>query len=107
MQVVMGHAVGDMQVLQEADQETARRLQASFLPLQRSELDMEVLRRRKGDVQRWLEKNRVPVQEEGEDLRVAGVLTITAPYGPENCISSNQIVLDRIQRLFRSLEHPD
>ncbi|XP_036948929.1 gem-associated protein 6 [Acanthopagrus latus] len=103
VQVVMGHAVEEVQVLQEADKETTRRLQTSFLPARTCGLDPEELRRRRAGVQRWLEKNRVPVEEEGDQLRVAGVLTLAAPYGPEDCCSSNQIILDRIQKLIQNL----
>lgn len=110
MQVVMGHAVEEVEVLQEADEETTERLQTSFLPPRTCKLDPDELKRRKAGVRRWLEKNRVPVEEEGDELRVAGVLTITAPYGPEDCCSSNQIILDRIQKLIQSpiqLQPPD
>ncbi|XP_070779700.1 gem-associated protein 6 [Enoplosus armatus] len=106
VQVVMGHAVEEVEVLQDADEETTERLQTSFLPPRTCKLELEELRRRRGSIQRWLEKNRVPVEEEGDKLRVAGVLTITAPYGPEDCCSSNQIILDRIQKLIRTVpEH--
>ncbi|XP_070841166.1 gem-associated protein 6 [Chaetodon trifascialis] len=108
VQVVMGHAVEEVQVLQEADEKTTERLQTSFLPARTARLDLEELRRRKEGVRRWLEKNRVPVSEEGDDLRVAGVLTITAPYRPEDCLSANQIILDRIQKLIQiQSHHPD
>lgn len=103
--VVMGHAVEEVEVLQDADEDTIERLQTSFFPLRTCRLDLEELRRRRGGVRRWLERNRVPVEEEGDELRVAGVLTITAPYGPEDCCSSNQIILDRIQKLIQIQPH--
>ncbi|XP_029285885.1 gem-associated protein 6 [Cottoperca gobio] len=103
VQVVMGHAVEEVEVLREADDETTERLQTSFLPSKTRRLDPEELRKRRGGVRGWLEKNRIPVEEEGDELRVAGVLTITAPYGPEDCCSSNQIILDRIQKLIQSV----
>ncbi|XP_054479288.1 gem-associated protein 6 [Anoplopoma fimbria] len=102
VQVVMGHAVQEVEILQEADEETTERLRTSFLPPETRSLDPEELRRRRGGVRRWLEKNRFPVEEEGDELKVAGVLTITAPYGPEDCCSSNQIILDRIQKLIQN-----
>ncbi|XP_042337884.1 gem-associated protein 6 [Plectropomus leopardus] len=108
VRVVMGHAVEEVEVLKEADQETMERLQTPFLPLKTCRLNPEELRSRMGGVRSWLEKNRVPVEVEGDELRVAGVLTITAPYGPENCCSSNQIILDRIQKLIQNEDlHPD
>ncbi|KAM7420006.1 hypothetical protein PAMA_016889 [Pampus argenteus] len=107
VRVVMGHAVQQVEVLQDADEETARRLQSLFAPSQTRSLnlDPERLQRRRVSVRRWLEKNRVPVQEEGEQLMVAGALTLAAPYGPEDCCSSNQIILDRVQRLLRTNPH--
>ncbi|XP_041838290.1 gem-associated protein 6 isoform X1 [Melanotaenia boesemani] len=101
VRVVMGHAVEEVTILQEADQKTAAQLRIFFPPPTSPHLDQEELRRRRGAVRWWLEKNRVPVVEEGDELRVAGVLILTAPYGPEDCRSSNQIILDRIQRLIR------
>ncbi|KAG7999771.1 Gem-associated protein 6 [Nibea albiflora] len=107
VQVVMGHAVEEVEVLQEADEETAERLQTSFLPPRTHMMDPEEVRRRRGTVRKLLEKNRVPVEEEGEELKVAGVLIITAPYRPEDCCSSNQIILDRIQKLIQiQPDHP-
>ncbi|XP_029359826.1 gem-associated protein 6 [Echeneis naucrates] len=101
MEVVMGHAVENVTVLHEADEVTLDRLRTSVLSPATCSLDPEELSRRRAGVQIWLQKNRVPVEEEGDQLRVAGVLTITAPYGPEDCCSSNQIILDRIQRLIQ------
>ncbi|XP_030599017.1 gem-associated protein 6 [Archocentrus centrarchus] len=102
VRVVMGHAVKEVEVLREADEVTAERLRAALLPPSLPSLDPEELRRRRGGVRRWLQENRVPVEEQGEQLTVAGVLTITAPYTAEDCSSSNQIILDRIQRLIRT-----
>lgn len=102
MQVVMGHAVEQVQILQAADRETAERLQACFLPPTIRRLSPEKLRRTRSKIRIWLLKNQVPVEEEGDNLRVAGVLTIAAPYRPEDCCSSNQIILDRIQKLIRN-----
>ncbi|XP_058495695.1 gem-associated protein 6 [Solea solea] len=101
--IVMGHAVEEVQVLQEADSETLDRLQNSFVLPKTCSLDAEELRRRRGFLQSWIQKNRIPVEEEGEELRVAGVLTIRAPYRPDDCCSSNQIILDRIQKLIQNL----
>lgn len=101
VRVVMGHAVEEVEVLREMDEETAERLRIFFAPPRAPGLDREELRKMRGGVCRWLEKNRVPVEEQGEELRVAGVLTIRAPYRPEDCCSSNQIILDRIQRLIQ------
>ncbi|MEQ2227045.1 hypothetical protein ILYODFUR_033640, partial [Ilyodon furcidens] len=105
VRVVMGHAVEHVEVLREADREMAERLRC-LLPTKTISLDPEELWRRRSSVCRWLQKNRVPVEEDGNELRVAGALTIKAPYGPEDCCSSNQIILDRIQRLIQVQPDP-
>ncbi|KAM9313974.1 gem-associated protein 6-like [Pholidichthys leucotaenia] len=102
VRVVMGHAVQDVEVLGNADPETEERLQSAFTASTAPSPDPKELTRRKERVRSWLQENRVPVEEEGDELRVAGgVLTIGAPYGPEDCRCANQIILDRIQRLIR------
>lgn len=96
----MGHAVQQVQVLKVADQETAERIQACFLSPTIQNVNPEKLRSK---IRIWLLKNQVPVEEEGDKLRVAGILTISSPYKLEDCCSSNQIVLDRIQKLIQKL----
>nr|XP_057934948.1 gem-associated protein 6 [Doryrhamphus excisus] len=104
VQVVMGHAVQQVEVLQEADQTTAEHLQSLFLPPQPGGLEPQERLRRRSRVRQWLEKNRIPVEEQGEELKVAGALTIASPYGCDDCSSSNEIILDRIQKLLRHLD---
>ncbi|XP_071754892.1 gem-associated protein 6 [Centroberyx gerrardi] len=105
VRVVMGHAVQEVEVLQEADRQTAERLRGVLLPRRAARLDPEEARRRRESVRRWLERNRVPVEQEGEALRVAGALTVQPPYGAEDCRSSNEIILARIQKLLE--ENPE
>lgn len=100
----MGHAVKEVQVLQEPDEKTLNRLQTSFVPVRSCSLDSEELRRRRASLKDWIQKNLIPVEEEGEELKVAGVLLIRAPYTPDDCCSSNQIILDRIQKLIHNLD---
>ncbi|XP_010896864.1 gem-associated protein 6 [Esox lucius] len=100
VRVVTGHAVQEVEILQEGNEETARRLRDTFMPLGGQVLSLEELRCRKESLRMWLEKNRIPVEEEGETLRVANVLTVSAPYGAENCSSSNEIILARVQNLM-------
>uniref|UniRef100_A0A667WWF4 Gem (nuclear organelle) associated protein 6 n=1 Tax=Myripristis murdjan TaxID=586833 RepID=A0A667WWF4_9TELE len=97
VRVVMGHA----------DERTAELLRSAFLPRRSRSFGPEELRRRRESARRWLERNRVPVQEDGEALRVAGVLTVEPPYGPEDCSGSNEIILSRVQRLLQGNPEDD
>ena len=105
--VVMGHAVEQVEVVGEADEETALRLSSLF----RSEEPetrggVEEVKRRREELRGWLQQNRVPVEEVGEDLLVAGVLTVRPPYAEQDCFSSNQMVLARIQGLLARMPTP-
>ncbi|KAM6972474.1 gem-associated protein 6 [Aplochiton taeniatus] len=98
--VVMGHAVEQVEILQEADQDTAQRLGSVFHHQATPALSPAQLQVRRDSLRLWLEQNRVPVQEDGKTLRVAGVLTISAPYGAQDCSSPNEIILARVQELL-------
>ncbi|KAM9195322.1 gem-associated protein 6 isoform 1-T1 [Mergus octosetaceus] len=102
--VVLGHAVQEVDVLQEADDEMKARLSCIFAPEESKVYSPEEMDKRKNDLKSWLEANHIPVTEQGESGRtlcVAGVLTVDPPYGPEECSSSNEIILSRIQGLIQ------
>ena len=56
----------------------------------------------KEKVKNWLEKNLIPVIECKDNLIIDN-LEIHPPYGPEQCFSSNSIVLSRIQNLLKQM----
>ncbi|XP_075269523.1 gem-associated protein 6 isoform X2 [Opisthocomus hoazin] len=102
--VVLGHAVQEVEILKEGDDEMKQRLSCIFAPEECKAYSPEELEKRKNDLKTWLETNHIPVTEQGESGRtlcVAGVLTIDPPYGPEECSSSNEIILSRVQGLIQ------
>lgn len=102
VRVVSGHAVRDVQLLGAGDEDTERRMRSLFMPEASVEFSPVELEERKKALQAWLEQNLIPVTDEGEVLRVANVLTVSAPYGPQQCSSSNEIILARVQGLVES-----
>ncbi|KPP80259.1 hypothetical protein Z043_100095 [Scleropages formosus] len=100
--VVMGHAVEAVEILKEGGPEMEERLSSLFMPTGHHGLTKQELQHRKDSLRVWLEKNRIPVVEEGETLRVAGVLSVDPPYGPQDCSSSNEIILSRVQSLVQN-----
>ncbi|NXI01274.1 GEMI6 protein, partial [Pachycephala philippinensis] len=101
---VMGHAVQEVEILQEADSDMQQRLARILTPEESQAYSPEELEKRKNALKTWLETNHIPVGEQGElgrTLSVAGVLTIDPPYGPEQCSSSNEIILSRVQSLVQ------
>ncbi|NXK96924.1 GEMI6 protein, partial [Formicarius rufipectus] len=102
--VVMGHAVQEVEILQEGDSEMEQCLSCLFVPEGSKAFSPEELEKKRNDLKTWLETNHIPVMEQGESGRtlcVAGVLMIDPPYGAEQCSSSNEIILSRVQGLVQ------
>ncbi|NXS91722.1 GEMI6 protein, partial [Jacana jacana] len=103
--VVLGHAVQEVEILREGDDEMKQRLSCIFAPEESKAYNPEEHEKKKNDLKAWLESNHIPVTEQGElgrTLCVAGVLTIDPPYSPKECSSSNEIILSRVQGLIQS-----
>ncbi|KFZ46902.1 Gem-associated protein 6 [Antrostomus carolinensis] len=101
--IVFGHAVQEVEILKEGDDEMKQRLSRIFAPEESKTYSPEELEKRKNNLKAWLETNHIPVTEQGEagrTLCVAGVLTIDPPYRPEECSSTNEIILSRVQGLI-------
>ncbi|XP_001601860.1 gem-associated protein 6 [Nasonia vitripennis] len=60
----------------------------------------EELLRRKNSVMKLLIENRFPITEDKGVLCIEETVRIEPPYGPENCICLNSIVLNRIQTIL-------
>ncbi|NXQ37455.1 GEMI6 protein, partial [Alaudala cheleensis] len=101
---IMGHAVQEVEVLQEGDSEVEQRLARIIMPEECPAYSSQELEEKKNALKAWLEANHIPVSEQGElgrTLSVAGVLSIEPPYGPEQCSSANEIILSRVQGLLQ------
>ncbi|XP_006878200.1 PREDICTED: gem-associated protein 6-like, partial [Chrysochloris asiatica] len=101
---VMGHAIRTVEIVNDGDQRVSEKLIHLFTSGDCQAYSPEDLVKRKNSLKAWLEKNHIPVTEQGESQQticVAQVLTIEPPYGPENCISSNEIILSRVQDLIQ------
>ncbi|NXT04996.1 GEMI6 protein, partial [Prunella fulvescens] len=98
---IMGHAVQEVEILQEGDDDVKQRLARILAPEDSPAYSAEELEKRRSALKTWLETNHIPVGEQGRTLSVAGVLTIEPPYGPEQCSSANEIILARVQGLLQ------
>lgn len=68
------------------------------------EVDADTLVGRRDALVRWFGVNRIPVTKTGSSISLANdVLTIEPPYLPENCFSSNEIILARVRTLIESM----
>ncbi|KAJ8975564.1 hypothetical protein NQ317_000248 [Molorchus minor] len=61
---------------------------------------------KKTSLKKWLKHMYIEVTESGDYLKIDDHLLIVPPYGPDNCISNNTIILDRVQKII-NLMPPD
>ncbi|XP_077991177.1 gem-associated protein 6-like [Glandiceps talaboti] len=104
-EVILGHAISSVRLLNEEIETHRQQLDQLFSRNSHITYTEEELIRRKTELKEWLEKNRIPVSESGSNeelLTVSEALYIEPPYKPENCVSTNEIILGRIQALIRS-----
>ncbi|XP_036008356.1 gem-associated protein 6-like [Mus musculus] len=101
---IMGHSVQTVETISEGNHRVHETLMHVFASGDCKGYSPEDLEEKRTSVKKWLEKNHIPVTKQGDAQRtlcVAGVLTIDPPYAPENCSSSNEIILSRIQDLIQ------
>ena len=106
MSIVMQDAIIKTTVLAESNPSIKEKLDALFRPSAEVKLSAEELKARKLKLKLWLEKNRLPVQVTGsqeEVLTITDALTIQPPYGVNDCHSTNEIILGRIQGLIKNM----
>lgn len=106
---VLGHAIS--RVVLESDANSSqgpRHGITDFIGDNKSnDYSEDELAKRRAELIEWLTLNRVAVTEcSSEDsaavLSVMGVLYVEPPYDPECCRCSNEIILDRVQKLIKA-----
>ena len=103
---VMGHAIESIAIMDDNIEKYKDTLDCLFRSKDDVLLGPEELDQKKEKLRLWLLKNRIPVVISGENseiLMVSDVLSIEPPYGIDDCQSTNEIVLGRIQGLVTSM----
>jgi len=105
-ELVLGHAVQSIDVVGDGKDHTAD-MDLLFKSADSITLTEEELHRRRERLLSWLAENRFPVtitESRPDIISVGGdILLIQPPYYPENCLSTNEIILSRIQSLIERM----
>lgn len=99
MDIVMGHAVKSL-VISSSNVCTDPQ---EIFPSVSINISKEEVELRKQKLKSWLCQNRIPVEEDGELLRLKDALQIHPPYGKDQCLSGNEIILGRVQDLIGTM----
>ena len=107
LKVVMGHVVRDIIITDENAEKHKVRLDCLFRPDGSALLlSPEEMLQKRDRLKSWLLKNRIPVEESkgnAEILSISDALFVQPPYGPDNCQSTNEVILGRIQGLIKNM----
>ena len=106
LEMVMGHAVTSIMVMDDNTEKHKKTLEKLFQAAEAKSISPEELKNRRAMVKSWLLKNRIPVSLTGENndvLCISDALFIEPPYGAQNCRSTNEIILGRVQGLIKNM----
>lgn len=106
LKLLVGSSVTDVKIVSEAAEAVNQRFHRLFRPAVAETLSDEQMNVRKLRLKSWLEKNRLPVSlggDSGQLLLVADAITVQPPYTEDSCLSTNEIVLSRIQGLIKNM----
>jgi len=106
-ELVLGHAVHRIDILEDDCIDCSADMDLLFKSSSDMTLTKEALCKRQERLRLWLTENRFPVEISAiqpDVISVGGdILLIHPPYCPENCLSTNEIILSRIQSLITQM----
>ncbi|CAN7999826.1 unnamed protein product [Ixodes hexagonus] len=103
--VIMGHAIRSITVVEDASPEERQQIEQLFIP-PREKLSPQQLKTKKENLRSWLQIGRVPVKECADDpdvLMISNAVRLVPPYGPEDCYCTNPVVLGKVRGLICSM----
>lgn len=101
MEIVMSFNVKNIKVVQSTD--VPRIPDNLFKEDWAKYLSEEDVEKKRLQLKKWLTDNSIPIAESEKLLKLDDILSIEPPYGPENVMCDNEIVLNRIQDLVKSM----
>ncbi|XP_046388622.1 gem-associated protein 6-like isoform X2 [Ischnura elegans] len=75
----------------------------NILSQEKEEVDGKVCEASRVKLKNWLLENRIPIEEEGDVLVVNNILKIYPPYGCDQCVCTNTVMLDKVHRLISQM----
>ncbi len=63
------------------------------------------IKKRKNDLMTWLQKNHLPVKlSPNDEINILETVYIKAPYDLNSCLSTNEIILDKVRNLIEKFD---
>jgi len=104
--VVMKDSVLDIEKIHNADEKVKKICSSLFRENVHAEFSESEVIAKRDKLKSWLEKNRFPVSVSKSDdnvLQISDALMIQPPYTDQSCLSTNEIILYRVQQLIKNM----
>jgi len=80
--------------------ETAESMQNGLI-----QADERLVKKRKTDLLTWLQKNHLPVKlTPNDEINILDTVYIKSPYNLNSCLSTNEIILDKVRNLIEKFD---
>ncbi|XP_015180663.1 PREDICTED: gem-associated protein 6-like [Polistes dominula] len=99
LKLVFGHAIKNIELTTQAETSLPELFQ-----LPNNQLSLSDIKKRKNIVKDYLLKSRFPVVDIDDILCIEDSVSIKPPYDAEHCVSTNVIILNRIQDIIRNIK---
>jgi gem associated protein 6 len=109
MEIVLQHAIKEMTIVDHDSEKHRAQLDQLFLLRGNDSavvLSKDETLTKRDKVKEWLLQHRIPVEVSSTNCEVlvfSDVLTVHPPYTADSCLSTNEIVLSRIQDILKQI----
>lgn len=103
MDIVVGHAITDITRITVPGDAPSEPIPDEMLFVTGEQISEEEAESRKVQLKTWLCANHIPVVEDGNMLVMEDVIVIDSPYGLNQCLVSNDVIMERVHKLLKQM----
>lgn len=106
LRLIPGQSISDVKILDDRYSDQYRKAIDQILASDQGSItkeDEKSIADRKEKVKRWLAKNRIPIEETPESIRVFDAVEIRSPFDIDSCLCTNEVVLARVRKVLESM----
>lgn len=102
MDIVLGHSVANITPISSEDT-SEESIPDELLFGTGEQISEEEAESRRVQLKAWLCANHIPVVEDGNMLVMEDVIVIDSPYGLNQCLVSNDVIMERVHNLMKKM----
>ncbi|XP_034257061.1 gem-associated protein 6-like [Thrips palmi] len=103
MDIIVGHAVTSISRITVTEDVSSEPIPDEMLFVSGEQISEEEAESRRVQLKAWLCANHIPVVEDGNMLVMEDVIVIDSPYGLNQCLVSNDVIMERVHKLLKQM----